>query len=150
MKDIFDSEVTLELIGRIRALEPGTQPIWGKMSVAQMVAHCCVSYEMVYEDRHARPGRLARFLLRTFVKPGVVNEKPYRRNSPTAPAFRISDERDLERERGRLVAYLERTQALGEAHFDGRDYPSFGPLTRSEWNNLFYKHLDHHLTQFGV
>lgn len=150
MKDVFDPAVTGELVGRLRSLEPTTQPRWGKMSVGQMLAHCCVPYEMVYEDKHPRPGAVARLLLRLFVKRGVVSEKPYRKNTPTAPAFRITDERDFERERDRLVGYLERTAELGGEHFDGRESPSFGPLTRSEWNNLFYKHLDHHLTQFGV
>lgn len=150
MKDVFDPAVTHELVGRLRSLEPTTQPRWGKMSVGQMLAHCCVPYEMVYEDKHRRPGAVARFLLRTFVKRGVVGEKPYRKNTPTAPAFRITDERDFERERDRLIAYLERTAELGGEHFDGKESLSFGPLTRTEWNTLFYKHLDHHLTQFGV
>lgn len=150
MKDIFDQQVAREVVERIRSLAPDSQPQWGRMSVAQMLAHCCVPYEMVYEDKHRRPGKVGRLLLRTFVKRGVVNEKPYRRNLPTAPAFRISDERDFVRERDRLAAYVERTAELGASHFDGRESLSFGPLTRTEWNNLFYKHLDHHLTQFGV
>ncbi len=150
MKNVFDPEVTAGLIRRIRALTPETRPAWGKMNVAQMLAHCSVPYEMVFEDRHPRPGALMRFFLRTFVKRGVVNERPYPRNAPTAPAFRVSSDRDFEEERERLIAYLERTCDLGGAHFDGLPSLSFGPLTRQEWNNLFYKHLDHHLTQFGV
>jgi hypothetical protein len=118
--------------------------------VAQMLAHCAVAYEMVYEDRHRRPNPVLRFLLRTFVKRGVVNEKPYPRNSPTAPAFKVSPDQDLERERDRLIGYLEKTRDLGPDHFDGLESLSFGPLSTQEWNNLFYKHLDHHLTQFGV
>lgn len=150
MKDIFDSEVAREVTDRIRSLGPDTQPEWGKMSVGQMLAHCCVPYEMAIEDKHPKAGPVARFLLRAFVKPGVVGEKPYRRNTPTAPAFRITDQRDFERERDRLIGYVERAAELGGDHFDGLESPSFGPLTRSEWNNLFYKHIDHHLTQFGV
>ena len=34
--------------------------------------------------------------------------------------------------------------------FEGKESNSFGPLTKGEWNNMFYKHLDHHLSQFGV
>jgi hypothetical protein len=150
MKDIFDAAVTEEQIRRIRMLSPETRPLWGKMNAAQMLAHLCVSYEMVYEDRHRRPGRLMRLLLRAFVKNAVVGDKPYRRNTPTAPAFRVTDARDFERERDRLIGFLRRTQELGPAYFDGRESHSFGPLTLTEWNNLFYKHLDHHLRQFGV
>lgn len=150
MKDIFDASVTEEMIRRIEALTPDTRPLWGKMNASQMLAHVNVSYEMVYEDKHKRPGALARLLLRTFVKQGVVGEKPYPKGAMTAPAFRIADERDFDAEKARLIAYLRRTQALGGDHFDGKESHSFGPLTRTEWSNLFYKHLDHHLTQFGV
>lgn len=150
MKNIFDASVTDDIIGRIESLTPDTRPLWGKMTVGQMLAHLCVPYEMVYETKHRRPGPIFRWLLRTFVKKGVVGEKPYPRNAPTAPAFRISDPRDFQRERERLIGYVRRTQELGPEHFDGKGYPSFGPMTLKEWNNLFYKHLDHHLTQFGV
>ncbi len=150
MKDIFDAAVTEEQVRRVRALTPQTRPLWGRMNAPQMLAHVNVSYEMVYEDKHKRPGYLLRLILRTFVKPSVVGEKPYRKGAPTAPAFKIAGERDFERERERLIAYLRRTQALGGAHFEGKESHSFGPLTRTDWNNLFYKHLDHHLTQFGV
>lgn len=150
MKDVFDPQVAHEVTERIRALTPETRPAWGKMNVGQMLAHCCVAYEMALEDKHPKAGPVARFFLRTFVKPGVVGEKPYRKNLPTAPAFRIVDQRDFQRERDRLIAYVERTADLGGDHFEGLESPSFGPMTRLEWNNLFYKHIDHHLTQFGV
>ena len=89
-------------------------------------------------------------MLKTFVKNAVVSEKPYKKNGKTAPQFIITDEKVFEDEKIRLINYIERTQKLGEAHFDGKENLSFGKLSKTEWNNLFYKHLDHHLTQFGV
>ncbi|MEP1258743.1 hypothetical protein [Algoriphagus sp.] len=74
MKNIFDPKVTQELIDRINSLAPETTPKWGKMSVDQMLAHCAVAYEMAYTDKHPKPNGLVRFLLKTFVKKGVVNE----------------------------------------------------------------------------
>lgn len=148
--DIFDPAVTAALVARIRTLTPQSRPLWGRMAVGQMLAHCCVPYEMVYEDKHPRPAPPLRLLLKLFVKRSCVNDKPYGRGKPTAPAFIIGDERDFAVERDRLVAYLERTQQFGGDHFDGRESLSFGPLTRQEWSNLFHKHLDHHLSQFGA
>ncbi|SHN09266.1 Protein of unknown function [Cyclobacterium lianum] len=147
---IFDKEVTAELIRRINSLSPGTQPQWGKMNVAQMLAHCNVTYEMAYENKHPKPNFLMRQVLKAFVKQMVVSETPYKRNVRTAPAFIVSDERDFEQEKNRLIQYLNKTVELGENHFDRRESLSFGKLTIAEWNNMFYKHLDHHLTQFGV
>ena len=150
MKNVFEPAVTAELIHRIEQLTPQSPGLWGKMSVDQMLAHCCVAYEMAFTDKHPKANPILRFLLKTFVKNGVVNEVPYKRNLPTSPAFRIKNEKNFEEEKARLIAFLEQTLAVGEAGFEGRESPSFGPMTAKEWNNLFYKHLDHHLTQFGV
>ncbi len=150
MKNVYDSEVAAELVARLNALTPETRPHWGKMNVGQMLAHCSVPYEMAFEDKHRPAGPLLRWVLRTFVKKGVVNEKPYRKGSPTAPAFKVAPDQDFHRERERLIGYVERTAQEGARYFEGRPSPSFGPLTSGEWNNLLYKHLDHHLTQFGV
>lgn len=150
MKNIFSKSVTDEVIGRINALTPQTTPDWGKMNASQMLAHCSVTYEMLYDGNHPKPNILMGFMLRTFVKDTVVSEKPYKRNSRTAPAFLITDERDFEKEKKRLVDYMFKTQTFGEAHFENKESHSFGKLSITEWNNMFYKHLDHHLTQFGV
>lgn len=150
LPNIFTKEVAEGVIERINKLTPETKPMWGKMDAPQVLAHCCVTYEYAYENKHAKPGAIMRFILKTFVKGGVVNEKPYPKSGTTAPDFIIKGSRDFEAEKERLVGYIRRTQELGEAHFDGRESHSFGILNKTEWNNMFYKHLDHHLQQFGV
>ncbi|QOD61601.1 DUF1569 domain-containing protein [Polaribacter haliotis] len=150
MKNIFTKEVTNEVIGRIEKLTAESQPNWGKMSVAQMLAHCCVTYEMVYTDKHPKPNAFAKFMLKMIVKKIVTSEKPYSKNGRTASQFLITDEKVFESEKQRLIDFINKTQQLGEKEFDGKESHSFGKLTKDEWNNMFYKHLDHHLTQFGV
>ena len=150
MKNIFSIEVTAEVIDRIGLLKADTQAQWGKMSVGQMLAHCCVTYEMVYDGNHEPAKGFKKFLLKLIVKNAVVNEKPYPKNSRTAPQFIITDAKDFEREKARLIHYMKKTQSLGAKYFDGKDSLSFGELSSQQWNNMFYKHLDHHLTQFGV
>ena len=150
MKNIFDPTVTDEIITRINQLKPDSQPLWGKMSVAQMLAHCNVTYETVYEDKHKKPNPLMKLILKTFVKKIVVSDTPYKRNNPTAPHYIISDSKDFEIEEKRLIDYIIKTQQLGESYFDKKESHSFGLLSVKEWNTMFYKHLDHHLNQFGV
>ena len=150
LPNIFTKAVSDTVIQRINNLTPSTQGQWGKMAVAQMLAHCCVTYEMLYDNIHPRPNAFMRFLLTLLAKNAVVSEKPYPKNTRTAPAFIIKEDKNFDREKNRLIAYIQRTQALGENHFDNKESLSFGNLTKTEWNNLFYKHLDHHLTQFGV
>ncbi|MBL7900183.1 MAG: DUF1569 domain-containing protein [Crocinitomicaceae bacterium] len=150
LPSIFKKEVTDQLISRINKLTPESQPQWGKMNVAQMFAHCCVSYEMAFESKHPKPGGFVRFMLKLFVKNSVVSEKPYSKSLRTAPAFLITDARVFETEKKRLIDYLNMTFEKGEKYFDGKESLSFGVLSLTEWNNLFYKHMDHHLKQFGV
>ena len=148
--NIFLDETTTKVIGRINNLKPESTPNWGEMQVAQMLAHCNVTYEMVYEDIHPKPNAFMKFILKAFVKKQVVSEKPYPRNGKTAPQFLIKSEKDFNTEKRRLIDYIEKTNALGESHFDGKESHSFGKLNKVEWNTMFYKHLDHHLKQFGV
>lgn len=150
MKNLFDKEVMDETVQRINSLTSTTQKQWGKMDVAQMLAHCTVPYELVYENKHPKPNGFKKFIIKLFVKNLVVSEKPYKQNGPTAPEFVIKENKDFEVEKNRLIAYINKTHQLGEAHFDGKMSHSFGILSKKEWNNMFYKHLNHHLTQFGV
>ncbi|MDB5103799.1 MAG: hypothetical protein JWP91_1488 [Fibrobacteres bacterium] len=150
MKSIWEESEVAAIESRMGKLTPAAKPQWGKMSVGQMLAHCNVSYEMVYEDKHPKPNPLLKVILKLLVKPAVVNEKPYKHNSATGPQFIVKETKDFEAEKGRLLAYVRKTRDLGEAHFHGKASHSFGPLTGKEWNNMFYKHLDHHLRQFGV
>ena len=151
LPNIFTKEVSDHVIARLNKLTPDAERLWGKMDVARMLAHCSVTYEMVYEpEKHPKPNPAMGLLLKLFAKRICVNEKPYRKNLPTDTAFIIRSDRDLETERARLIAYIEKTRTLGEDEFDGKHFVSFGVLNKTEWNNMFYKHLDHHLTQFGV
>ena len=150
LPNIFDKKVTDEVVKRINNLTPATQAQWGKMNVSQMLAHCAVTYEMVYETKHPAPNAFVKMMLKLFVKNTVVSETPYKRNLRTAPAFLITTEKEFLPEKTRLINYIIKTQQQGEAFFDGKESLSFGKLNKTEWNNLFYKHLDHHLSQFGV
>lgn len=150
LPSVFIKEVSDNIIERINKLTNSTPEQWGKMSVAQMLAHCNVTYEMAHDDIHPKPNFFMKFILKSFVKRTVTNEVPYKQNSQTAPAFIIKTDKDFNIEKNRLIQYIQKTQQLGEANFNGKESHSFGVLNATEWNNMFYKHLDHHLGQFGV
>lgn len=150
MQNFFTSIGSQATIDRINKLTPETQAQWGKMDVAQMLAHCNVAYDMSLTDQYSKPGSFKKFMLKMFVKGAVVGPKPYPKNGRTAPEFVIADERDFEVEKKKLIDYIIKVRNLGGNHFNGKDSHSFGSLTENEWNTMFSKHLDHHLTQFGV
>ena len=150
LPNIFEKKVADQVIDRINKLQETFTPNWGKMGVAEMLAHCNVTYEMTYTDMHPKPNFLVKLMLKGFVKKAVTSETPYPKNSRTAPVFLIKDSRDFETEKKRLVDHINKTNQLGAKHFDQKESHSFGPLSSEEWNNMFYKHLEHHLNQFGV
>ncbi len=90
------------------------------MTVAQMLAHCNVAYEIEYTDKHPRPNAFMRLIIRLFADEQVVGPKLYARTGRTAPMFVITDERDFDLERHRLVDQLDKTHDLGAAHYDGK------------------------------
>lgn len=151
MENVFDAKDAQNYIKRINNLVEDTHGLWGRMTVDQMLAHCCITYEMVYEpEKHKKPGTIAKFILKTFVKSKVVGDKAYPRDSPTAPQFLITGRRNFDDEKKRLIGFIQKTQQLGASAFHEKESFSFGKLKSDEWNNMFAKHLNHHLSQFGV
>lgn len=150
LPNVFNADIAQQLIERIHKLTPETQPQWGKMNASQVLAHCNVTYEYVFGERDDKPNFLVKWMLKKFVKDKVVGEEPYAHNIRTAPAFIIPDNKNFDKEKARLIAYIQKVQEKGEDYFKGKESSSFGVLTSVQWNNMMYKHLDHHLTQFGV
>ncbi len=150
MKNVFDPADSKELVNRINTLNADTSNLWGKMSASQMLAHCNVAYDITYTDKYPKPKGFKKFMIKLFAKNLVVGPKPYKKNMRTAPEFLITNERDFEKEKKKIIENIEKTQKLGATHFHNKESHAFGPLTEKEWNILFFKHLDHHLEQFGV
>lgn len=151
MQDVFDAKIAQEYINRINQLTPETQRKWGKMSAGQVLAHLNVAYAFIFEpEKQKKPGLIAKFFLKNFVKPKIVNELPYKPSLPTSPAFIIADERNFDEEKNKLIGNIQRVQQLGREAFDGKENLNFGKMTAQEWNNMLAKHLNHHLEQFGI
>jgi hypothetical protein len=145
---IFEAATNAQLLQRLDALTPQSQRLWGKMSVAQMLKHLTVPYNDLLEDKQRPPKN--RLLGRLLFKPIMTGEKPYRKNSPTAPQFIIADEPDFEQACQALKEKMQAIHARGAAYFEGKEHYFLGKLSAREWSNMLYKHLDHHLRQFGV
>jgi hypothetical protein len=150
MKTLFDTASMDEVKARLVQLTPESERRWGTMTAAQAVAHCSAGVEMALGDRMP-PRMLVGRILGWIVKPMALgNDEPMRRNSPTAPDLVVQDPRDLETERARLCGLIDRFAAAGPAGCTTHPHSFFGRLPPEEWATLMYKHLDHHLRQFGV
>jgi hypothetical protein len=151
MKNLFDSTVANQVKTRLEKLDPQTERRWGKMTAAQMLAHCSVSMQWAVGEVAPEKGALPARLMGRLVKPMMFrNEDPLRKNSPTAKSLIVADERDLEKERERLSGLIDKFAAGGADGCTKNPHSFFGKMTPEEWAILMYKHLDHHLRQFGV
>lgn len=149
MKNLFQREAVDEVTSRIDSLQPPTQRQWGKMDVAQMMAHCSRALDMA-AGRLILPRMFIGRLIGPFVKPIYTNEKPLSKNSPTDPKLVVSDQRDFRREQEQLKLKIRQFHEGGEAQCTRHPHPFFGALTPQQWSRGMYKHLDHHLRQFGA
>ena len=151
MKNLFEPERVDELKHRLDSLTAESPRLWGKMNAAQAVAHCALALDIASGE--AVPGRagLGIRIVGRLVKPLVFrDDAPIRRNAPTNPELVVSDTRDLARERERLRAAIDRFAAAGPAGCTSHPHFFFGKLTPHQWAILSYKHVDHHLRQFGA
>jgi hypothetical protein len=150
MKSLFEGARAGEMKQRITNLRPDSERLWGKMNPAQALEHCSRGMEMALGDR-TPPRVLVGRIMGWMVKPMALgNDEPMRRNSPTAKELVVQDERDLVTERARLCGLIDRFAAAGPKGCTRHPHAFFGRLTPDEWAILMYKHLDHHLRQFGV
>lgn len=149
MKSLFEREALDEVLARIEKLQAASPRQWGKMDVAQMMAHCSATFE-VASGRVVLPRMFIGRILGPIAKPGFTNDKPFSKNGPTHPTFVIADQRDFVREREQLKDLVRRFHEGGEEKCTRHPHAFFGSLTPREWGIGMYKHLDHHLRQFGV
>ena len=150
MKSLYEASTAKEIQDRMTLLTPKSQHLWGKMNAPQAMAHCARGMELALGDN--KPPRVPMgYLLGWIVKPlALKDEEPLRRNSPTIKDLVVQDQRDLTVERDRLSGLIDRFSAGGPAACTTHPHSFFGKLTPDEWAILMYKHLDHHLRQFGV
>ena len=149
MKSLYDAAAAEEIKGRFAALTAETPRVWGKMDAAQMVAHCAVGTEMGLGDVTPKRVFIGR-LIGPLFKGQMTSDKPWGEGVPTAPELVRTGAQDFEGERARLMGLIDRFSQGGPAVCTKEPHCFFGKLTAEEWGKGMYKHLDHHLRQFGV
>jgi Protein of unknown function (DUF1569) len=153
MKDLFDPILVEQTKQRILQLRPESERQWGSMAIAPTLAHCTSSIEMAMGVIHAKRAPFPANLIGPLIKPLVFrDDKPMRRNSPSSPELFSADSTKYEfmGERSRLIAAIESFAGQGPMGCSCYPHPFFGSLKPQQWAILTYKHVDHHLRQFGV
>ena len=148
MKTVFDNSTREELIARVNALNENCKAQWGKMNVYQMLKHCTKCDDMILSKVEVKQVFLGRLFGKLALKNVLKNDKPLRKNSPTAPELIIKEKAgDIALQKPEWIKRISEYGYFDNPHFV---HPFFGTMTKDQVGQLVYKHHDHHLKQFGV
>ncbi|MDF4221384.1 DUF1569 domain-containing protein [Maribacter huludaoensis] len=147
MKSLLTEDGYQDITSRIEKLSENSKKGWGKMTVGQMAWHCQYPLQLAITNKpNSSKGN---WFVRTFFKKSLYNEKPWRKNLPTSSLMKTADEKDFKKEIAKLKSLIDDFYAV-RTRDKWYPHPAFGVFTPEQWGQLEYKHLDHHLKQFGV
>lgn len=149
MKTIFDAQVFEETVNRLEGLAPAAARQWGKMSPAQMLEHTARTVDIAL-GRGKQQQMLLGKLIGWTVRKRFLGAEPFQKNAPTGPDFVVKHEPEFEAAKARLIGLVRELHAKGEAGVEGHVHGFFGAMSGADWGRTQYKHLDHHLRQFGA
>ncbi|MGY3055610.1 hypothetical protein ACVWYG_003831 [Pedobacter sp. UYEF25] len=121
---------------------------WGKMNVAQMLAHLNASIETAMGLNNPKRHLIGRFL-RPFVKSKYLSEKPFGKNAPTDKYYIFTDDREFEKEKINSIELIKNFFEGGPSKCTTNPHFFLGKLMPEEWAVSQWKHFDHHLRQFN-
>jgi hypothetical protein len=148
MKTLYDAHDVAQVQQRLAGLTADRPPLWGKMNVGQAMAHCVVGLESATGARQIKRVFIGR-LLGPLVKPlALGDDKPMKKNSPTAPEFLVPADSEFASHRAKVSQLVAQFASGGPLACTKAPHAFFGRMTPDEWGILMYKHLDHHLRQF--
>ena len=149
MRFLFDQSECDAMIARINKLSPESKALWGKMSVSQMLLHSQKPLRIAFGEENIKRN-LFGILFGRIAKKTLVNDSPFGKNLPTAPSFVVKNQPDFATEKEKLIALIRRFQEGGPSVLSKKPHGFFGPMSEMDWSKSNWKHLDHHLRQFGV
>ena len=149
MNNLYNLSDVSNIISRMDKLSPDSRNLWGKMNVAQMLAHCNISIETALGQHKMKRVFIGK-LIAPFLKKQVLGDKPFGKNSLTDKSYIFPPDVDFEEQKAKAKASLERFYKGGVAECTTHPHPFFGNFSPEEWARFQWKHIDHHLRQFGV
>lgn len=147
---LFNPEYNQAIVDRISSLSPGSARQWGKMDVAQMLAHCVQPMKIAFREAKPKPGLIGFLFGKMAKRKYLIQGKDFEQNLPTHPTFVQREPRDFEEQRNLLISYVKRWIKEGETAITTEPHPFFGKMSAEDWDKLMSKHLDHHLRQFSA
>jgi hypothetical protein len=147
MKTMWDGDAARSVRDRIGTLTPGHTARWGRMSAPQVVCHLADSLRMALGELAVAPKNLP--IRYPPLKQLIIYVAPFPKSAPTAPELLARAPSEWNADVSDLRSLIDRFAARGP-NATWVEHPAFGKLSGRAWGALAYRHMDHHLKQFGV
>ncbi len=151
MKNLFNLKDREDLIKRIDTLTESNSRKWGKMTVQQILPHLSDPFRYSLGEKNATD--LNNPFFKSFMGKWIVRFLPWPKSSPTAgeflPGRGMTEPTNFYADKQSLLLLIHRFVNVPES-FQFRNHPVFGKLSQQDTGRLYWRHLDHHLRQFGA
>ena len=147
MKSIWQDQSRCELNDRVGRLAWDRRAQWGKFTAPKMVCHLAESLKMAMGDLNVAPKSSP--IRYPPLKQLIVYLAPFPKGVPTAPELLARDPREWANDVADVQSLLARAGSARTTD-SWPEHPVFGKLSTRAWGVLIYRHMDHHLRQFGA
>ena len=146
MESLFEKKNLDELLNRVNKLNNSSPAIWGKMNVSEMLHHLNLTMEAPLGKikTNGKPN----FFMKLF-KSVLYNDKAFGKSDPTPKDFKVLGNYNFDSEKEKCIMNIHEIFSRG-VKGEYQQHVFFGTITNEQWGLHFFKHLDHHLKQFGV
>lgn len=147
MPSIWNEADRRSLDNRLQAMQAGNKATWGQMSLKEMLDHLAKSLGIATGETKCAPksGPFRYWPIRVL----IIHVVPWPKGAPTAPELLVKTHGDWQQNRKAVREAITRIGAL-DSSATLHEHPAFGRISRHSWGVLMYRHVDHHLRQFGV
>lgn len=152
MSNVFDPAVADRLRSRLERLRPDSARKWGRMTPHQAIVHLIDAFRISFGEQEVTVPplgplkyvvRFAAFTLPIPMPKGVKTAPELDQVKGTGG----SAPGDFDEDRAELVRLLERYIA---SDGDLPEHPVWGRMSKGMAGRYAWRHMDHHLRQFGV
>jgi hypothetical protein len=148
MGSMLNESERAALLSRMQSLNASSTRRWGQMTVTGMLQHLGLSARMALGELPVASVNKRPFQMFP-LKHLLLYVVPFPKGAPTVRELYPDEAESFDEERATVMNLLEQIGA-GPQDGVGPAHPLFGPLSWREWGVVTYKHVDHHLKQFGA
>jgi hypothetical protein len=147
MKSIWQDDDRQELNDRVAHVAWDRRAEWGKFTAPKMICHLADSLKMAMGDLPVASKRLP--IRYPPLKQLIIYVAPFPKSAPTAPELLAREPREFSSDVTDVQSLLARAGSARTTD-SWPEHPAFGKLSKKAWGVLIYRHMDHHLKQFGA